>query len=425
MIASIDTLLEPLDVTAAEVQEVAGDPVAAELLVEPSGAQNQQQRQEEMNDAAMLAVQIREVRARRRRVRELRARQETLLDALHRERNASLQRREQALLDYASLWTHRASTGSLLRQSLGWNALNDCFPISTCGAYGTISGLRLGSEAPHFEAGTVVDSGQEQEPPPPSSRRSSAGTVTNPLGDSPFYLSAAAAAASSTVGSTSGGTAPARVPWSEVNAALGQVALLLSILRERPYSGIMYRHDIVPMGSASKIVVHGGSARTAGVFGSHPSTSGPGNAGGTNANNSGVGRGWTYNLHSDDSFQFFGKRNFNLALAALLECVIDAASSVRQHDDKTALAALLPYEMRCGGAGDATVGGLSFVYSPGPEWTRACKYLLANLKHLMTYRVLHLNFGGTADIMDKSNIGDPSDAASATIVTSGTATAAS
>jgi hypothetical protein len=168
-------------------------------------------------------------------------------------------------------------------------------------------------------------------------------------------------------------------------------------MRERPHSGIAYRHDIVPMGSATKVVLTsgsggvggGGRAGGGGAFAyRHASPSAPGAAAAA------AGRGWTYNLHSDDSFQFFGKRGFNFALAALLECAIDAASSVRLHDDKTALAALLPYEMRSAGvgSGDATVGGLSFLYGPGPEWTRACKYLLANLKHLVTYRVLHLNF---------------------------------
>jgi hypothetical protein len=72
---------------------------------------------------------------------------------------------------------------------------------------------------------------------------------------------------------------------------------------------------------------------------------------------------------------------------------------VKLHDvDRTALAALLPYEMRTGGGAgsEATIGGLSFLYSPGPEWTRACKYLLTNLKHLMTYRVMYLNLRGVS-----------------------------
>ena len=44
------------------------------------------------------------------------------------------------------------------------------------------------------------------------------------------------------------------------------------------------------------------------------------------------------------------------------------------------------------GTDQLTVGGLSIQYSTesGVEWTRAMKYLLTDLKHLLTYRALSL-----------------------------------
>ena len=86
-----------------------------------------------------------------------------------------------------------------------------------------------------------------------------------------------------------------KVSWSEINAALGTAALLLSILDENKNNQITFRcHKIIPMGSFSKIVL---------LLPIQPNT-----------NKSPV----TYNLYTDDSFSLFGKRNFNTALNALL-----------------------------------------------------------------------------------------------------------
>jgi Apg6 BARA domain len=328
-----------------------------------------------------LQEEIGRIRQRRRNLRQLRLRQESLLEALHLERNASLLRQEHAILDCVSAMRRKADVDAQLQHSQAWHALSDCFPISTMGAYGTINGLRLGSEAPVLETGKVdskvsadvaaaagsASSSPSAQYPPSSDHRES--------GPLPPYQSAASSTASSSPSSSS---ASSRVPWSEVNAAFGQVALLLVVMKERPHSGIALRHEIQPMGSTSKIVAgRGGSSNNAtGGIGLKGAVAGAAAVG---------GRGWTYSLHSDDSFQFFGKRNFNSALTSLLECVVDAATCIQDRDRTISL----PYEMV---PTQATIGGLSFLYSPTPEWTRACKYLLTNLKHLMTYKVLSLTF---------------------------------
>jgi hypothetical protein len=42
---------------------------------------------------------------------------------------------------------------------------------------------------------------------------------------------------------------------------------------------------------------------------------------------------------------------------------------------------------------DASVGGLPIAYDPakGEEWTMVCKYLLTNLKWLVTYTAKHVD----------------------------------
>ena len=174
-----------------------------------------------------------------------------------------------------------------------------------------------------------------------------------------------------------------KVSWSEINAALGTAALLLSTLHENKNNPIAFRcHKIIPMGSFSKIV----------LLPILPNT-----------NKSPV----TYNLYSDDSFSLFGKRNFNIALNALLKCLKDAADIVQERDK----AITLPYDIgdydhqsnqstptsianyySSSNKGDLLIGGLSLSYgADGERWTRALKYFLTDLKWLLAFTVKHVD----------------------------------
>lgn len=150
-----------------------------------------------------------------------------------------------------------------------------------------------------------------------------------------------------------------KVPWSEINAALGTSALLLMTLATRPGSNFRFStYDIVPMGSFTKIATR-------------PLTRG--------------GYVTVYNLYSDDSFQLFGKRNFNMALNGFLQCLKETGDTVALRDCTMAF----PYPIEMSDQRKAavlTIGGLSMSYEhEGEIWTRALKYFLANLKWLAAF----------------------------------------
>lgn len=140
--------------------------------------------------------------------------------------------------------------------------------------------------------------------------------------------------------------------WKEINSALGYVALLASQLeRMVPDDGVL-RYKVHAAGSNSKIGLIRGSAVQANLF------------------------------FAEENFHFFSKRNFNNGLGQLLAHVKDLASILMQLDPTI----VLPYEMDQ----DArTVAGVSIVWvdesTSSMNFTRSMKYLLTNLKHLVSY----------------------------------------
>jgi beclin 1 len=271
------------------------------------------------------------LRSQRRQAREMHQQQEDLYASLQDKLNLCNLEQEQALLDFRSAVYQNRRASSLLKVAQQWSVISDCFQISHRGPFGTINGLRLGAEAPNEDLSDLSDDCAAA--PTAATRR-------------PFALMEPRVAPSPSI----------RVPWIEINAALGHVALLLATLESRPHVGITLRHTIVPMGSYSKVGIRRGDSVS------------------------------LYNLYSDDSFQFFGKRNFNTALQCLVECVVDAAEAIQKCDRTIAVPHVIDKQR------DAiTVGGLSIAYgAEGIEWTRAMKYVLTDIKHLMTYRALSL-----------------------------------
>mmetsp|Transcript_5274 Transcript_5274/g.7722 ORF Transcript_5274/g.7722 Transcript_5274/m.7722 type:complete len:287 (-) Transcript_5274:356-1216(-) len=149
-----------------------------------------------------------------------------------------------------------------------------------------------------------------------------------------------------------------KVPWTEINAALGTSALLLMTLATRPGSNFRFSaYDIVPMGSFTKIATR---PRTKGDYVT------------------------VYNLYSDDSFQLFGKRNFNFALNGFLQCLKETGDAAALRD--CTMAFPYPIELSDQRKGVLTIGGLSISYEhEGEIWTRALKYFLADLKWLAAF----------------------------------------
>ena len=206
-------------------------------------------------------------------------------------------------------------------------------------------------------------------------------------------------------------TGTTKVPWTEINAALGHVVLLLDLLVDR--CGWTITHQLVPMASASQIGIRRPVRTLFGTINAHhpPLLQPP----------------VFTNLYycEEGSFSLFkgsALRQFHIGLGALLECVVEIAQS-----DKTIV---LPHAI-CLPTGTimtstlsssssstttlvdgsnnkntnttsspattsttntttiTTIGGVPMVFGETADFTRACKYLLTDVKWLVAYAVKH------------------------------------
>jgi beclin 1 len=147
---------------------------------------------------------------------------------------------------------------------------------------------------------------------------------------------------------------PYAVDWPEVNAALGETCLALSVLQSR--TAVEFKkYGLVPLGSASKVYPIN-DKRT------------------------------QYNLFIDGSFSLFPKRNFNTALGGLLFCVQELGEFISKHDPTIQM----PYEVA---ANDGKIGGHSIYFGNDDEvWTRACKFMLTNVKWMIAWSSKHCDY---------------------------------
>lgn len=138
-----------------------------------------------------------------------------------------------------------------------------------------------------------------------------------------------------------------QVEWSEVNAAWGQVALLLvTLARQVHFSFSKYR--IIPQGSQSKLAKVGSENTMYELYVNEQSIGG-----------------------------FYFKRSFNNALVCILHCL----QELGDYAEKTDRAMRLPFPIE----GD-TIGGLSIrTSSSEANWTRALKNFLIDLKWLIAW----------------------------------------
>jgi beclin 1 len=147
------------------------------------------------------------------------------------------------------------------------------------------------------------------------------------------------------------GTIPSKpVDFAEINAALGQAVLALHIISTK--AGITFKtFQVLPLASTSKMIKVD-DKRT------------------------------MYPLFIDSgTFSLFPKRNFNSGLSAMVSCMIEIGDFISEHDPTLTVPHLMS-------VADSKIADLSFVYggSDGDEvWTRALKYMLANIKWMITW----------------------------------------
>lgn len=132
------------------------------------------------------------------------------------------------------------------------------------------------------------------------------------------------------------------VDWMQVNAAMGYVALLLAAVCSQ--TGCKFSEfRIVPQGSFSKVTKHGDERKT-------------------------------HELFFDN--RMFAMSRFNQGLRCLAQCMQELAAFVMEKEPSIRL----PYVVA-----DFKVHGIPIVFDKEMQWTRAMKYLLTNLKWVLSW----------------------------------------
>lgn len=332
-----------------------------------------------------LRVKLQQARARRRNLAKLSRETSDMICQCQRVENKAVLGRQEAFLEYQSAHARRRQAERWLDVAQRWNVTDDCFFIWYDGDFGTINNLRLGSES-RVSTGVAISQDvngikapyvNEGAPSLSITSSYSSGSTTPPAPHQLAKQQQQLQPTPSPLQSSAPLTTTIKVPWNEINSALGLVALLLSSLETRPQSNIRFQHEIVPMGNTSKI-------------GIRPARRAEASSTATGATAAAAAASALYPLYSDDRFHFFGKRNFNLALHALLQCLAEAAEEIHKRDRTMSL----PHDVTPSKTkgGEWTIGGLSVSYGvDGEQWTRAMKYFLTDLKWCVAYLARHVD----------------------------------
>lgn len=151
-----------------------------------------------------------------------------------------------------------------------------------------------------------------------------------------------------------------RVPWPEINVALGQVVLLLSFLKKR-FLLTLESYKLVPMGSKSYVVKRGVTSND--ETGELTKTTS------------------VLQLYSSNEFTLGKLFNFNkvdVSMIALLEILSLFEEKLMSIDEDLEL----PYKVS---SKHDMIGGKSIRVTSNGQWTEACRYLLIDLNWVLTY----------------------------------------
>jgi len=139
------------------------------------------------------------------------------------------------------------------------------------------------------------------------------------------------------------------VEWPEINAALGQVVLLLqTIARQANFK--FTKFTLLPMGSFSKMSKKDDPATVYELYGSKDLSIG----------------------------KLFWYRRFDQALVWLLHCIREFSDHISSVDKTFKQKYLLKNDM----IGDVSI---KTQFNTDPKWTKALKYMLTNLKFLLLW----------------------------------------
>lgn len=147
-----------------------------------------------------------------------------------------------------------------------------------------------------------------------------------------------------------------KIPWSEINAALGQIALLITFIIKR--LGLRLKnYKINPMGSQSQII------KT------------------TSGTQSSESHKIVLNLYSSNDFslgQLFNYNKLDVSMIALLDILSQIESKLKSVDNEMEL----PYQIH---PKHDLIGGKSIRVTSNAEWTMGCKFMLIDMNWILTY----------------------------------------
>jgi len=302
----------------------------------------QQQPSVDLLDAALqqklykkndLEYRIQKVRSQRKLVRK---QTESLSDLQvlwgHRY-NQAIQKRTNALSSYSQHHRKLDEIQAAHEKLIQCYVLQDVFHIWYRGAYATINGLRLGMcTSPSVEASSPAV--QEQ---------------TNSFWNNNNVNGSAAL--------------DNNVPWHEINAALGMIALLMKTLQNKLHI-YQSRYMIQPRGSTTKVL----SRKTK--------------------------QEWEL-YHQPTAFQFFARRNWNAALNILgytLYEIVREVNILKKSNGIDRIDWVIPFDLSLEGdwgnerIANVKIGGLEVGFNgDGVEWTKAMRYIAIDLKLIVAF----------------------------------------
>lgn len=182
-----------------------------------------------------------------------------------------------------------------------------------------------------------------------------------------------------------------KVPWSEVNAALGQIVLLLVfIIKRLELNLIDYR--LIPMGSRSQIVKVSYDSDDKQQDENLASSISPNSTSASNVLSQQnvkpkpkAKSKTLLNLYSTNEFSLGKLFNFNkldVSMIALLNILSQIESKLKDIDQEIEL----PYTIS---KKNDFIGGKSIRVTSNGEWSNSCKFLLTNLNWILAYTSAH------------------------------------
>lgn len=179
-----------------------------------------------------------------------------------------------------------------------------------------------------------------------------------------------------------------KIPWSEINSALGQIVLLLVFIIKR-LDVELINYKLIPMGSKSQIVKVTYSYNQGDNTDPNPSDADALNEAGTLSNQTQQQKllksKTILNLYSSNEFSLGKLFNFNkldVSMIALLDILYQIGKKLSTINQEIEL----PYGIS---KRRDSIGGKSIRVTSNGEWTHSCKFLLTNLNWILAYASAH------------------------------------